>query len=110
MDPDEALRLIRAYIAQMRVEDAPVGGVGTSPTFVQHARDLAETVEGLDGWMSTGGSLPSAWWDGRRKPSTRSNDAGERQFMDCGTDCVAQGRHVNNLACVLNPSYGKEQG
>jgi hypothetical protein len=61
MDPNEALRLIRAYIAQMREEDTPPGGIGTSPTFVQHARDLAETFEGLDEWLSKDGFLPRDW-------------------------------------------------
>lgn len=61
MDPDEALRQARLLIAQMRVEDTPPGGIGTSPTFVQHARDLAEQVEALDEWLSKGGFLPKAW-------------------------------------------------
>jgi hypothetical protein len=61
MDPDEALRIIRALIMQMHVEDAPVGGIGTSPTFVQHARDLAEQFEGLDEWLSKGGFPPADW-------------------------------------------------
>ena len=61
MDPNEALRLIRAYIKQMRVEDRPVGNTNARLEFVQHARDLAETVEGLDEWLSKDGFLPTAW-------------------------------------------------
>jgi hypothetical protein len=60
MDPDEALRQIRLTIKQLRVEDKPVGGIAEH-TFVQHARDLAELVEGLDEWLSKSGFLPAAW-------------------------------------------------
>lgn len=60
MDPTEALRLIRLYIKQMRVEDGPVSS-GVDPGFVQHARDLAEAVEGLDEWLSKDGFLPADW-------------------------------------------------
>lgn len=74
MDPNEALRLIRANIAQMRVEDTPVGGIGTSPTFVQHARDLAETIEGLDEWLSKDGFLPSDWQSDDEKAEPGFND------------------------------------
>jgi hypothetical protein len=79
MDPNEALRLIRAYIKQMRVEDTPAGGVGTSPTFVQHARDLAETVEGLDEWLSKDGFLPADW---------RSDDEKNQILCRCGTPII----------------------
>jgi len=57
MDPNEALRLIRAYIKQMRVESM----AGATANFTQHARDLAETVEGLDEWLSKDGFLPNDW-------------------------------------------------
>jgi len=57
MDPNEALRLIRAYIKQMRVESM----AGATANFTQHARDLAETFEGLDEWLSKDGSLPTDW-------------------------------------------------
>ena len=62
MDPNEALRLIRAYIAQMKVEDTtPLRESADLFNFVQHARDLAETVEGLDEWLSKDGFLPADW-------------------------------------------------
>ena len=61
MDPNEALRLIRAYIKQMRVEDQPGGAGGAPGRFIQHARDLAETFEGLDEWLSRDGFLPTDW-------------------------------------------------
>lgn len=60
MDPNEALRLMRLTIKQMRVEDRPVGGIAR-PEFVQHARDLAEYAEALDGWLSRDGVLPLDW-------------------------------------------------
>jgi hypothetical protein len=60
MDPDETLRQIRLTIKQLRVEDKPVGGIAEH-TFVQHARDLAELVDGLDEWLSKSGFLPAAW-------------------------------------------------
>lgn len=49
MDPDEALRQIRGYIAQIRIEaPADLNDLAT-----QHALDLAESVEALDTWIST---------------------------------------------------------
>lgn len=61
MDPTEALRMIRLYIKQLKIEDRPVGNANARLEFVQHARDLAEAVEGLDGWLTAGGFLPAAW-------------------------------------------------
>ena len=60
MDPNEALRQIRLTIKQLQVEDKPVGGIAL-PQFIQHARDLAELVEGLDEWLSKDGFLPADW-------------------------------------------------
>jgi len=63
MDPNEALRLIRAYIKQMRVEN-PIGSITSGTTagmFVQHAVDLAEQVEALDEWLSKEGFAPADW-------------------------------------------------
>jgi hypothetical protein len=61
MDPNESLRIIRLLIAQMRVEDHPVGNQNARLEFVQHARDLAEHVQELDDWLSKEGFLPGAW-------------------------------------------------
>jgi hypothetical protein len=62
MDPNEALRLIRLDIAQMRVEDkTPIRESADLFSFVQHARDLALTIEGLDEWLSKDGFLPTDW-------------------------------------------------
>jgi hypothetical protein len=60
MDPNEALRLIRLHIAQMRVEDKTRddGWIGR---LTQQGRDLAETFEGLDEWLSKGGFPPTDW-------------------------------------------------
>lgn len=60
MDPNEALRLVRAYVRQLRLEDRPVGGVARAE-FIQHARDLADVVEGLDDWLTRDGFLPDDW-------------------------------------------------
>lgn len=60
MDPNEALRIIRLTIKQLRIE-APTSVSPARPEFIQHARDLAETVAGLDEWLSADGILPEAW-------------------------------------------------
>src|SRR5262245_4280478 len=62
MDPNEALRLIRSYIKQMREEDkTPIQESADLFAFVQHARDLMETFEGLDEWLRKDGFLPADW-------------------------------------------------
>lgn len=59
MDPDEALRIIRALIRQLEIEDP--GPPQEAPAFVQHARDLAQYVVALDEWLSKGGFPPGDW-------------------------------------------------
>ena len=74
MDPNEALRLIRAYIKQMRVERTHVAvapGTTTS-NFIQHADDLAETIEGLDEWLSRDGFVPDDWRSDDEKAGVRN--------------------------------------
>lgn len=63
MDPNEALRLLRFYIKQLRVEAQAVGSdlTGAGFTMKQHALDIAETFEGLDEWMTSGGFVPAGW-------------------------------------------------
>lgn len=60
MDPNEALRLIRAHIKQLRVEDKTRedGWIGR---LTQQARDLSEAFEALDEWLSRDGFLPDDW-------------------------------------------------
>jgi hypothetical protein len=60
MDSNEHLRIIRATIKQMVVEDHPVSGYAR-PEFIQHARDLADNVTQLDRWLEADGQLPDAW-------------------------------------------------
>jgi hypothetical protein len=63
MDPNEALRIIRATIKQMRVEN-PIGAVTSGTTiglFIQHAVDLGQAVNELDEWLSRDGFLPADW-------------------------------------------------
>lgn len=54
MDPDETLRLLRATIAQMRVDEHP-------DIRKAHADEIAEYFEALDQWLSNGGFPPAAW-------------------------------------------------
>lgn len=51
MDPNAALGEIRTILRRGRFEDL-------SPT---EAHRLVELVEGLDGWLATGGFLPQRW-------------------------------------------------
>lgn len=73
MDPNETLRQIRLTMKQMQVED---GAVGSHRLFHQHARDLVELVEALDGWIANGGFLPDDW--GTVPPSLRYAGGGGR--------------------------------
>lgn len=62
MDPNEALRQIRLTIKQMRAEDmTPIRESAELFSFIQHARDLATLVDGLDDWLIMDGVLPSDW-------------------------------------------------
>ena len=56
MDPTEALKKIRAILAN---------GVDGCQVCGDAGRELADLVEGLDGWLSKGGFLPEAWNKGR---------------------------------------------
>jgi hypothetical protein len=62
MDPNEALRQIRATRRQMLLEDrTPLREGAELFNFVQHARDLMELIHGLDEWLSNDGVLPADW-------------------------------------------------
>ena len=54
MDPNEALRLIRLTIAQMRVDESPA-------VKMAHAEEIVEYFEALDGWLKNDGFLPADW-------------------------------------------------
>lgn len=59
MDPDETLETIRrkgALVLRL-TEDA----VGDAERLAAVARELAEAVEALDGWLRRGSSLPAEW-------------------------------------------------
>jgi hypothetical protein len=58
MDPDEALRLLRAAIGDLAVVNDEAAG------------EVVEHFTALDGWLSAGGFLPSAW-----QPKTSSASA-----------------------------------
>ena len=63
MDPDETLRMIRHYRAEVqRMRDAADRGVRVDRhDFNVAAESLAEYVEALDEWLSKGGFVPAAW-------------------------------------------------
>jgi hypothetical protein len=54
MDPDETLRALRAELHAVHVQ----GGVGDA-----HGNRIVELFYALDGWLSSGGFLPDAWWN-----------------------------------------------
>lgn len=55
MDPNETLRLLRAWAVYYLDADAPIDR--NAP----RASDAAEAVQALDDWLSSGGLLPEAW-------------------------------------------------
>jgi hypothetical protein len=75
MDPDEALRQIRLLIKQLRAEDTVGNPDAPLGVFRQHARDLAETVEGLDEWLTRDGFLPFDWQSEEDKAEQRALEA-----------------------------------
>lgn len=54
MDPNEALKLARALLSDMRA--APNEG-----RYAELADQFAEAFEALDGWLTRGGGLPTDW-------------------------------------------------
>lgn len=54
MDTDAILADIRRYAEEYLREE-----------YVDAARDLAQTVQLLDAWLSSGGPLPAPWREGR---------------------------------------------
>jgi len=64
MDPNELLRLLRATIAQMKVD--------TDPAIRKaHADEIAEYFENLDEWLSRDGFLPADWESDDEKAARR---------------------------------------
>lgn len=57
MDPDEALRMIRASLSAR--ERLAYGD--SNDDEIEAGRELAEQVTELDGWLSNGGFLPADW-------------------------------------------------
>lgn len=63
MDPDEALRELLALVDRMRT----LAGMHLPPRVLAHDVERAlELIDGLDGWLTTGGFLPDRW-----KPACR---------------------------------------
>lgn len=67
MDPEEALKNAREALDVLR------GSVDNNELEAASA-DLADAFEALDGWLSKGGFLPTAW----ASPETRDKAAYER--------------------------------
>lgn len=65
MDPDEAvtqMRLLSASLIKAADEDPDEAWTEEQlQTLANEAIQLAETVQGLDGWMTAGGFLPEQW-------------------------------------------------
>jgi hypothetical protein len=63
VDVNEALRRIRAQVRELRGlvdnEDLDAEALAMS------AGTLVDATDGLDGWLSRGGCLPTAWAAGR---------------------------------------------
>lgn len=60
MDPNEALKNMRAKIERLRELQGRFET--TSPSDIEEAaNDLADAAEAIDGWISKGGFLPLAW-------------------------------------------------
>ena len=57
MDPNQALKDIRAMVAYLTGPNANPD----SEAFAEQATALANTIEGLDEWLSRGGFKPSDW-------------------------------------------------
>ena len=60
MDPDAALTNAREALARLRgAQDADLADETS-----EHAEELADAFEALDGWLSKGGFLPAPWSGG----------------------------------------------
>lgn len=57
MDPDEALRRLRASAAKVREEMSK--GFGGDP--MDDVSDMLNSFEALDVWLSNGGFIPREW-------------------------------------------------
>lgn len=70
MDPNAALARIRELVAELD------GWPDTSEHWIVTASELAETVTGLDTWLSSGGFLPLAWQNFGGQKVVCGNDVG----------------------------------
>jgi len=72
MDPNETLRNMRSAAAAVlaswdSADEATEQHLVGSDTrrCIEHAVMLAEAVQAMDGWLSSGGFLPRKWNEGR---------------------------------------------
>ncbi len=74
MDPNEAIVMIRRLAAS-------IAAPGMSPAPHAECVELAEAIQGLDTWLSSGGFLPAAWSDGTGRVSAQDPGAGVPDAM-----------------------------
>lgn len=62
MDPDEAVRRLRALSAQIDTFDQNPMAAGESLTELNDlAEEMCQVWDGLDAWLSSGGVAPRVW-------------------------------------------------
>jgi len=81
MDPNEALRLIRLTIKQMRVDTDP--GVRAA-----HAEEIAVYFEGLDKWLSNDGFIPDDWRSEDEKAGRAPLPEAYQELLDFTRSCA----------------------
>jgi hypothetical protein len=88
MDPDAALKEMRALVEEVLHDNNPSE---------EAAERLSELVEGLDGWISRGGFLPTAW-----QPKQPRRDSDEQRFAWKIIDTVVRGTKERLLDWLLD--------
>jgi hypothetical protein len=65
MDPDVPLRELMAFVEKVRTWQDDEGADGGNDESLEElftdVIDLADHIEALDGWMRSGGALPTRW-------------------------------------------------
>jgi hypothetical protein len=87
MDPDVALKEMRALVQEVLYDNASE----------EAAERLSELFEGLDGWISKGGFLPTSW-----QPKQLKRDSDEQRFAWKIIDTVVRGTKERLLDWLLD--------
>lgn len=82
MDPDAALRELRAIVAVVLAEPDDIGGEDARADLVR----ACEVFDGIDGWIGKGGFLPAAW--SRVPDAVALVGAVRRALVPCGLTVV----------------------